>query len=97
MEFFDKKTSYPSWGGAGGGTRCRRPDHRVAPVAGRAGLNFGIDFTGGVVMEFAFPKEADLEKVRSDLGRAGFGDAAVQSFGTSRDVLVRLLPGATRT
>jgi preprotein translocase subunit SecF len=56
------------------------------------GLNFGIDFTGGVVMEFTFPKAADLEKVRSDLGSAGFGDAAVQSFGTSRDVLVRLLP-----
>jgi len=56
------------------------------------GLNFGIDFTGGVVMEFTFPKSADLEKVRADLSGAGFGDAAVQSFGTSRDVLVRLLP-----
>jgi preprotein translocase subunit SecF len=56
------------------------------------GLNFGIDFTGGVVMEFAFPKAADLEKVRGDLDGAGFGDAVVQSFGTSRDVLVRLLP-----
>jgi len=56
------------------------------------GLNFGIDFTGGVVMEFTFPKAADLEKVRADLEEAGFGDAAVQSFGTANDVLVRLLP-----
>ncbi len=56
------------------------------------GLNFGIDFTGGVVMEFAFPQAADLEKVRGELDKAGFGDAAVQSFGTANDVLVRLLP-----
>ena len=59
---------------------------------GVRGLNFGIDFTGGVVMEFTFPQAANLEKVRADLANAGFGDAAVQSFGTSRDVLVRLLP-----
>jgi preprotein translocase subunit SecF len=56
------------------------------------GLNFGIDFTGGVVLELNFPQAADLEKVRAGLEKAGFGDAAVQSFGTSRDVLVRLLP-----
>jgi preprotein translocase subunit SecF len=55
-------------------------------------LNFGIDFTGGVVMELGFPKPADLEQVRSVLAKQGYGDATVQSFGTSRDVLVRLLP-----
>jgi preprotein translocase subunit SecF len=43
-------------------------------------------------MEFAFPQAADLEKVRGELDQAGFGDAAVQSFGTANDVLVRLLP-----
>jgi preprotein translocase subunit SecF len=93
MEFFHKKTSYPFMG-------TRRRWYVVSGILilgsllslAVQGLNFGIDFTGGVVMEFAFPKAADLEKVRSDLGRAGFGDAAVQSFGTSRDVLVRLLP-----
>jgi preprotein translocase subunit SecF len=93
MEFFHKKTSYPFMG-----TRRRWYAVSAVLIIGSLlslavqGLNFGIDFTGGVVMEFAFPKAADLEKVRSDLGRAGFGDAAVQSFGTSRDVLVRLLP-----
>jgi len=57
------------------------------------GLNFGIDFTGGVVLELGFPQAADLQKVRGSLEERGFGGAVVQSFGTSRDVLVRLLPG----
>jgi preprotein translocase subunit SecF len=61
-------------------------------LIGIRGLNFGIDFTGGVVMELGFPKPADLEQVRSVLAKQGYGDATVQSFGTSRDVLVRLLP-----
>jgi preprotein translocase SecF subunit len=56
------------------------------------GLNFGIDFTGGVVLELSMPHAADLEKVRGALDEAGFGDAVVQSFGTSRDVLVRVMP-----
>jgi len=56
------------------------------------GLNLGIDFTGGVVLELSFPQEADLDQVRGALATAGHADAAVQSFGTSREVLVRLLP-----
>ena len=93
MEFFHNKTSFPFMG-------TRRRWYLVSAVIivgslvslGVRGLNFGIDFTGGVVMEFTFPQAADLEKVRADLASAGFGDAAVQSFGTTRDVLVRLLP-----
>ena len=93
MEFFHKKTSYPFMA-----TRKRwyvvsavLIVISLASLATRS-LNFGIDFTGGVVLEFAFPKAADLEQVRGALGRSGYGEAAVQSFGTSRDVLVRLLP-----
>ncbi len=56
------------------------------------GLNLGIDFTGGVVLELTFPQAADLDQVRSAVGKAGYEDAVVQSFGTSHDVLVRLLP-----
>jgi preprotein translocase subunit SecF len=59
---------------------------------GLRGINFGIDFTGGVVLELSFPQAADLEKVRDSLEQAGYGDAVVQSFGTPRDVLVRMLP-----
>jgi len=56
------------------------------------GLNLGIDFTGGVVVEVSFTQAVDLDKVRDALASKGYGDAVVQSFGTSRDVLVRLLP-----
>ena len=56
------------------------------------GLNLGIDFTGGVVLELSFPQAADLDQVRGALASAGHEDAAVQSFGTANEVLVRLLP-----
>ncbi|RPI16363.1 MAG: protein translocase subunit SecF [Lysobacterales bacterium] len=56
------------------------------------GLNLGIDFTGGVVLELSFPQAANLDEVRGALATAGHGDATVQSFGSDRDVLVRLLP-----
>jgi len=56
------------------------------------GLNLGIDFTGGTLIEVGYEQSADLTKVRSALDEAGFGDAIVQHFGTSRDVLVRIAP-----
>jgi len=56
------------------------------------GLNLGIDFTGGVVVEYNYSRSADLEATRQSLHQAGFPDVAVQSFGTDRDVLVRLPP-----
>jgi len=58
------------------------------------GLNFGIDFTGGVVVEAHFPQAPDLETVRDSLARVGLTDAEVQSFGTAQDVLVRMPPVA---
>jgi preprotein translocase subunit SecF len=61
------------------------------------GLNLGVDFTGGTVMEVAYPQAADLGKIRESVARLGFTDASVQNFGTSRDVLIRLplKPGAS--
>jgi preprotein translocase subunit SecF len=56
------------------------------------GLNLSIDFTGGVVLELGYPAAADLDGIRERLAGNGFADAQVQSFGTSRDVLVRVLP-----
>jgi len=56
------------------------------------GLNLGLDFTGGTVIEVGFSQEADLKSVRETLGSNGFDDAIVQSFGSPRDVLIRLAP-----
>jgi preprotein translocase subunit SecF len=57
---------------------------------GVRGLNYGIDFTGGTLVEVGYPESADLGQIRTDLGEAGFPEATAQYFGTSRDVLVRL-------
>ncbi len=56
------------------------------------GLGFGIDFTGGTLVEVGYPQAVELEPVRATLDRAGFEGAVVQHFGTARDVLVRLAP-----
>ncbi len=54
------------------------------------GLNLGVDFTGGTVMEVAYAQAADLGRIRESVARLGFTEASVQNFGTSRDVLIRL-------
>ncbi|MCJ1885565.1 protein translocase subunit SecF [Pseudomonas sp. LA21] len=54
------------------------------------GINFGLDFTGGTSIKLAYEQSADLAKVREQLVAAGFGEAVVQSFGDTRDVLVRM-------
>nr|WP_269140974.1 protein translocase subunit SecF [Steroidobacter gossypii] len=56
------------------------------------GLNFGIDFTGGVVVEVSYPNTADVDQARDALAQAGFEEAQVQSFGSSRDLAVRVTP-----
>lgn len=65
---------------------------------GVRGLNFGIDFTGGTLIEVGYAQPAELDPIRGALARAGFEEAAVQHFGTVRDVLVRIAPreGLTR-
>ncbi|HGX94008.1 MAG TPA: protein translocase subunit SecF [Candidatus Tenderia sp.] len=63
----------------------------IASLATR-GLNFGIDFTGGTLIELGYPASADLSVVRQELDDAGFSGATVQHFGTSQDVLIRLAP-----
>jgi preprotein translocase subunit SecF len=54
------------------------------------GLHLSVDFTGGTVMEVRYAQAAEIQKIREHLAAQGFGDASVQNFGTSRDVLVRL-------
>jgi len=56
------------------------------------GLNFGLDFSGGTLLELGYPQSVELSEVRDVLGKGGFPDAVVQHFGTSQDILVRIAP-----
>jgi preprotein translocase subunit SecF len=54
------------------------------------GLNFAIDFTGGISVEAAFPNDANIDKIRAAVEAAGYHEPQVQSFGSTRDVTIRL-------
>jgi len=58
------------------------------------GLNFGLDFTGGTQIQVAYPKSADMTQIRNSLNEAGFPEAVVQSYGTSKEVLISIAPHA---
>ncbi|MDH4023656.1 MAG: protein translocase subunit SecF [Gammaproteobacteria bacterium] len=95
MEFFSKKTKFDF-------LNRRRPafvlsaimmvGSLILVIPGVRGLNFGIDFTGGVLVELGYPAAADLTDIRERLADNGFADAQVQNFGTASDVLIRVLP-----
>jgi preprotein translocase subunit SecF len=63
----------------------------LASIAVR-GMNWGIDFTGGVLLEVAYDAPAELDEVRAVLEANGIGNATVQNFGSATDVLIRLPP-----
>jgi len=54
------------------------------------GLNFGLDFTGGTLVELNYAEPVQVAPIRKQLANAGLADAVVQHFGTSRDVMVRI-------
>ena len=54
------------------------------------GLHLSVEFTGGTLIEVNYAQAADLEKIRGGLSKAGYTDIAVQNFGSSQDVLIRL-------
>ncbi len=54
------------------------------------GLHLSVEFTGGTLVEVKYQQAADLEKIRGALGKSGFSDYAVQNFGSSQDVMIRL-------
>jgi len=56
------------------------------------GLNFGLDFTGGTLIEIGYPSAPDTNDVRENLASAGF-DSVVQTFGAATDIVVRIPPG----
>ncbi|WP_213994749.1 protein translocase subunit SecF [Arsukibacterium sp.] len=54
------------------------------------GINWGLDFTGGTVIEVGLSQSADLTQIRQTLAAAGYADAVIQLFGSSKDVLIRI-------
>ena len=54
------------------------------------GLNLGVDFTGGTIMEVSYPEAANIEEIRKTLSSIDLNDTQVQNFGTAKDVLIRL-------
>ncbi|MBS0398190.1 MAG: protein translocase subunit SecF, partial [Proteobacteria bacterium] len=93
MEFFHKVTRFPFM-------RTRKVWYGLSSVliVGSIllvfihGLNLGVDFTGGIVVETNFSQAPDTDRLRAALEHAGVKDAQVQIFGGSRDILVRLPP-----
>ena len=55
-------------------------------------LNWGLDFTGGTLVELSYPEEANISEIRNSLSQGGFEGAQVANFGSSREVLIKL-PG----
>ena len=56
------------------------------------GLNLGVDFTGGTLVEVGYDEVVELESIRGDLAVSEFGEATVQYFGSARDILIRVAP-----
>ena len=64
----------------------------AAGSLGLRSLNFGIDFTGGTLIEVGYSQDVDVEEIREQLAEGGYGDAMIQRFGTPRDILIRVAP-----
>ncbi|MBE8178570.1 protein translocase subunit SecF, partial [Leptospira borgpetersenii serovar Ballum] len=60
-------------------------------------FNWGLDFTGGTVIEIGLEKPADLDVMRESLVKAGFEEPLLQNFGSSRDIMVRMPPAQGET
>lgn len=93
MEFF-KKTTHIDFMGSRKAAAVLSGILLVVALAAFAvrGLSFGIDFTGGTLIEIGYPQPTDLGEVRASLADAGYDNAVVQHYGTAHDILVRIAP-----
>jgi len=95
VEFFSKKTNFDFLGSRKLAfllSAVLMVGSLILLIPGVRGLNFGIDFTGGVLLEMGYKGPANLTDIRERLAANGFAEAQVQNFGTSSDVLIRILP-----
>jgi preprotein translocase subunit SecF len=91
MEFFHKKTNFPFMA-------TRKVWYTLSAVLMvvcftsffTRGLNFAIDFTGGISIEASFPADANIDKIRTGVEAAGYHEPVVQTFGSTRDITIRL-------
>jgi preprotein translocase subunit SecF len=91
MEFFKIKRDIPFMRYGRVTTTISLVTFILAVLAlGFRGLNLGVDFTGGTLMELSYGQPANIDAIRKALEEKGIAEAAVQNFGTSKDVLIRL-------
>ncbi|KPC53529.1 preprotein translocase subunit SecF [Amantichitinum ursilacus] len=91
IEFFHVKRDIPFMSYGKLTTAISLVTFLVAVVfLGYKGLNFGVEFTGGTVMELQYGQSADLNQIRDSVSAMKYGDPQVQALGTTRDVMVRL-------
>ena len=66
----------------------------IVSIAGivTKGLNFGVDFTGGTIIELGYKNPADVNGIRDALQSSGYNEAIVQNFGSAEDVIIRISP-----
>jgi len=91
VEFFHKKTNFPFMA-------TRKVWYTLSAILMIGsfasfyirGLNFAIDFTGGISVEVAFPQDASVDKIRTAVEAAGYHEPQVQTFGSTRDITIRL-------
>jgi preprotein translocase subunit SecF len=65
-------------------------------IMGVRGFNWGLDFTGGTVIEITLEKPVDMDQMREALQKSGFEEPLLQNFGSSRDIMVRMPPARNR-